>query len=363
MKRISFIIGFFSLLLFACSGEEKEGKGSSSKAASKAKKFSIEISPEQSRYNLGDSIQFSINALIENSEWDSVQFFIAEKDTATLNFKVNSVAWQSHNSKVGKILIKAHVFRKDSIIEIVSANLVMLADRETKNYEYELVKKYRHDKSAFTQGLFYHEGYLYEGTGMNGASQLRKVELETGLVTKKIDLNSALFGEGITYHDGSIFQLTWKSGLAIVYDFETFNEKTRFHYQGDGWGISSDGEVLYMSDGSHNIHIIDPLTFNKLGKIQAYDNKQSIGFINELEIIEGKLFANVWQKDFILIIEPGTGVIEGKINLNNLFPANENKPGVLNGIAYHPERKTIFLTGKNWPYLYEIKLKGFPTSS
>ncbi|QQS47937.1 MAG: glutaminyl-peptide cyclotransferase [Acidobacteriota bacterium] len=225
-------------------------------------------------------------------------------------------------------------------------------------YGYEIVNSYPHDTNAFTQGLVYHEGRLYESTGLNGRSSIREVELETGRVIRKLDVPSQYFGEGLTIFDGRAFQLTWLSQFGYVYDLPTFNIERTFNYPGEGWGLTHDGRSLIMSDGSNRIRFLEPSSFDLERAISVYDGSTPLNYLNELEYVDGEIYANIWQSNRIVIIEPGGGRITGWIDMHGLLrPEDRTGPvDVLNGIAYDAARKRLFVTGKLWPKVYEIRL-------
>jgi len=229
---------------------------------------------------------------------------------------------------------------------------------KTPIYSYCIVNSYPHDVKAFTQGLIYHNGILYEGTGLKGQSSLRQVELETGKVLQQIDLNQQYFGEGITLWQDKIIQLTWRSQVGFVYSKDSFEKLDRFIYNTEGWGITHDGQKLIMSDGSDKLYFLDADTFEKVSYIQVRDQNKPIFRLNELEYINGEIFANVWQTDYIARISPSTGQVLGWIDLRGLLDSEsyKGKQDVLNGIAYDKERKRLFVTGKLWPKLFEIQL-------
>jgi glutamine cyclotransferase len=226
-------------------------------------------------------------------------------------------------------------------------------------YTYVIKNTYPHDGKAFTQGLYFKDGYLYESTGLEGRSSLRKVELASGKVVQKHDLASNLFGEGITEFDGAIVGLTWTSQFGIVYDPKTFKEKRRFGYLGEGWGIASAGQIAYMSDGSADIRVLDR-SLKEVRRFSVTADGAPITRLNELEWVNGELFANVWGTDVIARIDPETGNVRGWIVLTNLLPQSQRMGGpheaVLNGIAYDSKHKRLFVTGKLWPKLFEIEL-------
>lgn len=232
-------------------------------------------------------------------------------------------------------------------------------------YGYEVVAAYPHDPAAFTQGLEYHNGFLYESTGLRGESSLRRVDLESGEVLQRLDLDRQYFGEGLTILDGRIYQLTWTSRTAFVYDLDTFALLDTFSYGTEGWGLANDGERLIMSDGSANLYFRDPHDFSLLGVVEVTHDGVPVTLLNELEYIDGEVYANIWdtrplsvRREVIAIINPETGEVRAWLDLAGLFPHDERGPGVdvLNGIAHDREGGRLFVTGKRWPHLYEIRM-------
>jgi len=228
-------------------------------------------------------------------------------------------------------------------------------------YTYKVINVYPHDPNAYTQGLVFENGVFYEGTGLYGRSTLRRVDLETGNVLQSYELPSEYFGEGITVFRDVIIQLTWQSHTGFVYDKNSFKLLRDFTYATEGWGITNDGERLIMSDGTSILYFLDPDTFCTIGHIQVYDNGTPINKLNELEYINGQIFANIWQTDEIAMIDPDNGQVSGWIDLSGLLPSqNYDLPvDVLNGIAYDTANSRLFVTGKLWPWLFEIKLVPF----
>jgi glutamine cyclotransferase len=224
------------------------------------------------------------------------------------------------------------------------------------NYSYTIVHTYQHDENAFTEGLLFDNGFLYESTGLYGSSSLRRVELETGKVLQSYDLPSQYFGEGITIFDDKIIQLTWQEHTGFVYDKHSFELLQNFSYPTEGWGITSDGNRFIMSDGTSTLYFLDPLTFQEIGQVEVTDNGP-VEMLNELEYIHDKIYANIWQEEKIAIINPSTGRVEGWIDLNGIQNSQkQNTINVLNGIAYDARSDRLFVTGKNWSQLFEIKL-------
>ena len=227
-------------------------------------------------------------------------------------------------------------------------------------YGYKIINTYPHESSAFTQGLVYDQGMLYEGTGQYGGSTLRRVDLETGSVLKQIVLNDKLFGEGVAVWKDRLIQLTWQSGMGLVYDKNNLTPIREFGYLTEGWGITSDGKRLIMSDGTNTLHFLDAETFEEQGQIEVMANGVPVQGINELEYVKGDIYANMWPTDWIVIISPDTGEVKGSVSLQGILLQVDSKNGhkvdVLNGIAYDALGDRLFVTGKLWPWLFEIKL-------
>jgi glutamine cyclotransferase len=242
-----------------------------------------------------------------------------------------------------------------AVIALSAVLIVSLIDKPQNSgpisYSYSIVNTYPHDENAFTEGLLFDNGVLYESTGLYGSSSLRRVELKTGKILQSYALPSQYFGEGITIFEDKIIQLTWLENKSFVYDKQTFDLLQEFSISTEGWGITTDGNRLIMSDGTSTLYFLDPVTFQKIGQVEVHD-EGPIDMLNELEYIHGKVYANIWGEEKIAIINPQTGQVEGWINLSGL----QNTLNVLNGIAYDATEDRLFVTGKNWPQLFEIKI-------
>ena len=227
---------------------------------------------------------------------------------------------------------------------------------------YTIINRYPHDPSCYTQGLLYHEGFFYESCGLYGESKLRKVELESGQVLRQVELEDQYFAEGLALLDGLLYQLTWQEGQAFVYDLETFELVRKFQYNTEGWGLTTDGDALLMTDGSNKLFWLDPGTGFVVREDHITWQGQPIQYLNELELINGELYANIYLTDRIALIDPATGQVLTMLDLSGLCPDENLKlhGEVLNGIAYDQENDRLFVTGKHWPWLYEISLRPIP---
>jgi glutaminyl-peptide cyclotransferase len=229
----------------------------------------------------------------------------------------------------------------------------------TSDYTYRIIDRFPHDRRAFTQGLEFRDGYLYESTGLHGESTLRRVDLETGEVLQLHELEDHLFGEGLTVLDDRIYQITWQAGTGFVYDRETFELREEFSYEGEGWGLANDGNRLIMSDGSSTLVFRDPVTFEELDRLDVYDDRGAVTMLNELEYIEGEIWANIWLSDVIVVIDPDTGWVTRRIDMSGLLQdedRGQHRVDVLNGIAWDEDGQRLLVTGKLWPVMYEIEI-------
>lgn len=234
------------------------------------------------------------------------------------------------------------------------------AARSVAHPGYRIVHSYPHNPDAFTEGLFYADGVLYESTGRNGASYIRKVELSTGRVLQQVSLEPAYFGEGIVNWKSHLIQLTWRSQIGFSYDLASLRRLGSFTYQGEGWGLTHDGHQLFMSDGSARLRRLDPHSLRQIGHLDVSENGQPVPLLNELEWVKGRLYANIWQSTHIVEIDPHSGHVTADIDLSELLaaqgPLDDPADDVLNGIAYDAEHDRLFVTGKHWPHLYQIEL-------
>jgi glutamine cyclotransferase len=240
----------------------------------------------------------------------------------------------------------------------ILAALPVWAYAAVPEYSATVVQRYPHDPQAFTEGLLYHDGFLYESTGRNGQSSIRKVELRTGAVVQQKALDPGYFGEGIVIWKDRLIQLTWKNQIGFTYDLATFQQRSTFHYPGEGWALTRDGHHLIMSDGTSDLRFLDPESLNEVGRIHVTCDGRPVHRINELEWVKGEIYANIWVTNFIARIDPATGNIVGLVDLTDLANATGVATGdsVLNGIAYDASADRLFVTGKLWPTLFQIRL-------
>jgi len=292
-----------------------------------------------------------------NLPYDSVVYKI---DGKRIGENSPSLHYNIEKYSLGKHLISAEVSFEGKKKKF-NQEVFFLSDKAPVIFDFKVIETYPHDPEAFTQGLEFKDGYLYESTGQYQGSTLRKVNLETGEVIKKIDLGDDYFGEGLSIFNDQIFVLTWRAKKGFIYDLETFDKKGEFNYgqSKEGWGLTHSDKELIKSDGTEYLWFLDSNNQNELRNIQAYTNKRKAEKLNELEWVEGLIYANLWQKDSILIIDPNNGAIVGIADLSALkkrIKSNGDADQVLNGIAYDSGNKRLFVTGKNWNKLFEIKL-------
>lgn len=246
------------------------------------------------------------------------------------------------------------------ICVMLSSSMMALGPGEATRYTFAIINRYPHDPSAFTQGLVFNDGHLFEGTGLYGQSSLRRISLEDGAILNQVGLEPEFFGEGIAILGDRLFQLTWLEGRGFVYDLPSLERIDEFSYQSEGWGLTTDGEHLIMSHGSNVLTFLDPLSYQPISQLKVTGEDGPIRYLNELEYINGEIFANIWFSDFICRIDPQTGKVLGWIDLSHLCALERaENPGidVLNGIAYDSKDERLFVTGKLWPHIYEIRLE------
>ncbi len=288
---------------------------------------------------------------------DSFRVFLDNKEIETIK-DTDTYTVDTKDMRCGDLAFRLEVYSNQKTY-YYSKKQVFLSDVTPKKLSYKVKKTYKHDKNAYTQGLIYQDGYFWESTGLRGQSSLRKTKIE-GEVLQSISLENQYFGEGIALlPDNKIAQLTWQSQKGFVYDRQTFEKVQEFFIPTEGWGLEFYNNELILSDGSENLYFLDPKTFAILRTIQVYDNKNFVDNLNELEVIDDMLYANIYMTDQIAIIDIKTGKITAYIDFTGLLPSQDysENTNVLNGIAYDKQNKRIFVTGKNWPKLFEVEIK------
>lgn len=337
-KLLSFIL--LGLIIISCGSNSGQKKND----------FAIKTDAKGKTVSIDNVLSLSI----DNPKSHTIDSVIYTFDSKTVSDKLSL-----KNSKLGKQVIEATVYF-DGDKQTASTKITVSNNIPPKVYSYRIINEYPHDITSYTQGLEFFNGELYESTGQRGKSKLRKVDYKTGEVLKNMDLSNEYFGEGLTILNDNIYLLTWQKGTGFVYDIATFDKKSSFKYgkSKEGWGICNDKKVLYKSDGTEKIWILNPETLVEQEYIQTYTNKGKIVGINELEWIDGKIYANRYQKNGVAIINPKNGAIEGVIDFSPLKKKVKQHQGldVLNGIAYNPKSKTIFITGKHWDKLFEVEI-------
>ncbi len=310
-----------------------------------------------SKFKPGDKIVFEISKINDTVRYDSVKFSVNGRRIGSLtgnNFQLN---WNSEKSKIGQVSVSADVYNSKNKLQSVSIALQMVSDIKPIQYTYKIIKTYPHDRNSYTQGLIFENGYFFESDGQYGKSALRKVKLETGEAVKYISIENKIFAEGITLYKNQVFQLSWREQTGFVYNKETFELIRKFNYDiAEGWGLAFDGKNFLMTDGSNNVYFMDTEYFTQVSKIEVMDNEGAVQNLNEMEYIDRKLYANVYQQNYVVIIDPLSGKVLGKINFSGLLSKKDidENTDVLNGIAWNPANGHLFVTGKNWPKLFEV---------
>lgn len=321
----------------------------------KASKFRFDTPEAGTLVRLGESVPMKLIFPDDVTSFDSVVYSM---DGEVLARKTDSavVTLHTENTAFGSRTLSAKLYHNGE--ERVAYSNIVVVPPAPKRYSFKVVAEYPHDPSAYTQGLEYADGVLYESTGQQGKSTLRKVNYQTGEVLQKVDLDAKSFGEGLTIVGDKVIQLTWREEVGFVYNKGTLAKTAEFTYgqSKEGWGLCYDGTRLIKSDGTSRLYFLNKDTYAEEGFIEVYDDKGPLDSINELEYIDGKIYANVYTKDIIVIIDPKTGAVEGEINLIGIYPNKADHDNELNGIAYDRGGDRLFVTGKLWSKLYHIEL-------
>jgi glutaminyl-peptide cyclotransferase len=353
-------------LIFSCSGKSGSPAGSTPVVQATAPAPEVEanliriVSPaENTGFKLHDAVKVVIAPDKKNVLPDSVVIYFDGKRIASLKGE----PWEysispSFTVTTGRKSLKVAAFSEGRARNTVTRIAIVYSDIAPAMYGYKVVNVYPHDPEAFIQGLFYDHGLFYEGTGETGSSSLREVEPKTGKVIRQHNLSADLFGEGITLSGDRVYQVTWQNKVGFVYEKSTFKVLNKVYYQTEGWGLATVGDRIVMSDGSNILYFFEPETFTVVSQLEVYDNKKKVDQLNELEYIDGEIWANIWTTDQIARIDPSSGKLLGYVDLKGILPDSERSAttDVLNGIAYDATTGRIFVTGKRWPRLYEIKV-------
>lgn len=345
MKKYNFLaVILLGITLVGC-GEKNKGENSL---------FTIDDSAFPAHLTQKEALNIGI-LNPKSKEIDSVAYFVNDQRVGGTKGAAN-FRFELIDQKLGYQYLKAKVyFGGDS--SDATKRIEVVSDIEPKLLNYKIVNTFPHDTTAFTEGLEFHDGRLFESTGQKGDSYFREVDYKTGKVIKQVDLGKEYFGEGITFFGDKLYQLTWQEKTGYIYDAKTLKLEKTFKYDKDieGWGMTHDDKYIYHSDGTEKIWRMDPATQKLIDYINVYSGNSKIKAINELELIDGKFYANVWQKDAIAVVNPESGAVERILNLSDLRKSLKAKNAeVLNGIAYNPATKTIFVTGKYWDKMFEI---------
>ena len=364
MRTLFMIITLCCTLITACSSCNRSGGNTKPDNTSEQQRprrqraqISIVSPKNNERQPLGATITLSVKARDGAESIDSVRWLVDGKWLKTN--KGEDHVWNTAGQTTGTHRIEAVAHYVSGGRDILGSSILLLSPQAPKQYTYRVIQVYPHDKKAYTQGLLFDDGFLYESTGLEGESSLRKVNLHTGEPVQMIQLPTEMFGEGLALADNKLIQLTYKNQVAFIYQKSDFKLLDRISYQmREGWGLTYDGTHLLMTDGSATLYFMDKEYLTEVRRLEVCDNKGPVDQLNELEYINGELWANVYTKDYILRIDPKTGVVLGQIDMTGLLKDSDKRDGaeVLNGIAFDEKTGKIYVTGKNWPKLFEIQV-------
>ena len=362
----------FTLVFISCKTETKPKNKNATSVSANAKPSpenttryvkSIQIIYPQKNDTcvFGEKIKINF-AYDKRYKIDSSHILYNNSRITTLDSNTREYIFKIPEGKCGTQTIKVMAFHPNQRQGIATMPIVIKPNKAPVSLDYQLINTFPHDNRAYTQGLVFHDNFMYEGTGQYGASSLRKTDLQNNKILSVLHLDRSYFGEGITIYKDKIYQITWKSHKGFVYDLNTFTLETTFDYQTQGWGITTMDDKLIMSDGTHVLYHLDPETFNILKRVEVFDHNGPVLNLNELEFINGMIWANVWLTDRIAVIDPQTGGVKQELHLPDLLTKEESgkldeNDDVLNGIAYNAQKGTLYVTGKRWPKLFELKIK------
>lgn len=351
-----YLLGLF-IFLGSCNSEEKKPNSN----VDEVHNYSLIIKPAQGKtLKSGEDIEIEVTMAEVPGDFQKMVFkidgeevFSDSKGKSVFKTTISSVDYS-----MGVHMLTSELYLGESEKEVNPVNFTITSDVIPKRFSYLVRNTLRHDQNAYTQGLEFKDGILFEGTGLNGKSELRMVDWRSGAVLKNIKLDTQFFGEGITIMDDKIYQLTYQSNKGFVYDLKTFEKIDEFSYTTEGWGLTNNKKQLIMSDGSNKLYFINKETFEREREIEVYDNVGPVHMINELEYIDGEIWANLYMSNEVIRIDPATGKVKSKIDFNGIFNPNSvnYKTDVMNGIAYDEATKKLYITGKLWPNMFEVEI-------
>jgi glutamine cyclotransferase len=360
LVRLSFILIIALSVGFSCQ-QKKSAQGNSTHIqgndSASIQRLSFKSPQNGQVIKIGQSLSFKVAYKDSSKSPDSIQFQMDAIRIGAIKRTSEALDWVAPYTKTGSHVVSAVAYFSSNPQEQENIQIELYPEKPPILYTYKIIRTYPHDKEAYTQGLLYDHGQMIESTGLKGKSSLRRVKFETGEILKFYRLPDDIFGEGIASFNGKILQISWQDQVAFLYDKASFTLINKFNYPfKEGWGLTYDGTNLIMSDGSSNLYFLDKEYFSELNSIQVCDDKGPVDKLNELEYIDGEVWANIYYTDWIVRIDPKTGVVLGKIDMSGLLkPEDRNsETNVLNGIAYDPQTKRIWVTGKNWPKLFQI---------
>jgi glutamine cyclotransferase len=361
VKKFVFFFTLFAFIAsnWSCNSCSSNGSTVSENKKPPRRKVQVSIvSPKNNeRTALGTTVALTVQTA-EGLQIDSLRWFIDGKLLAS-SASLDTYIWNTAGQTTGSHRIEAVAHYAGGERDIVSASVLLLAPQPPKRYTYRIVRTYPHDVNAYTQGLLFDDGFLYESTGLKGESTLRKVMPATGEPVQSLNISKEMFGEGLALVDDKFFQITWQDQTAFVYRKDDFSLLQKLNYpMREGWGLTFDGNHLLMTDGTALLYFMDKQYFTEISRLEVCTNTGTVSLLNELEYINGEVWANVYQQNEIIRIDPKTGIVTGIIDMKGLLNADDIRPGtdVLNGIAYDKATGKIYVTGKKWPKLFEIEI-------
>ncbi|MDR2292668.1 MAG: glutaminyl-peptide cyclotransferase [Prevotellaceae bacterium] len=347
------LLCLFIINIYSCN-KARKADSNKTEAAQNIKKINVNlVSPKNGQQvKQKDIIDIEYEIKNDSIKIDTTVLFVNNREAA--RFTGSNYKWTMNENRTGRQSL--HLSMRAGGKEVANTSFILkYFPPAPQYYSYSIVKQYPHNTAFFTQGLFFDESFLYEGTGQYGNSALLQIDIATGNVIKSVNLNENFFGEGITLINDKIYQLSWQEHQCFIYDKKTFNKLSTLSYANEGWGITTVDKLLAVSDGSSIISFVNPANFAEVRRIEVCNNNGNVSQLNELEFIDGLIWANVWQTNTIVMINPETGAVAGEIDLSGIYQ-NANAENCLNGIAYDEKNKRIFVTGKHWSQLFEIKI-------